>query len=126
MNRKCLFTLSFLCASTPHPLLAQSVPMPTSSQLVGVWVVTQNSKPTDTLREVVLQSNGDAVLKHTTMSFKRRWQLRGDVLTILPANDGLPPGPPEEHKVVAFDPIKKQLDIRNEFVRRDIRLVKSQ
>lgn len=124
--RLIIFLLVSLGAWTFHSVLAQPVTTPTNLDLVGSWVVTQNSKPTDSLREILLQANGDAVLKHSTMSFKRRWKLSGGVLMILAAKDKFAPGPADHYKVVAFDGIKKQLDIRNELLRRDIRLVKSQ
>ena len=123
------FVTSFLALVgilTVTPAQAQRSGDPTSSDLAGSWVVVQNSKATDTLRGMSLQPNGDAELKHSSMSFKRRWKFADGVLTISAANDGFAPGPPDSYKVVAFDASKKKLDIRNEILRRDIRLVKSQ
>lgn len=108
------------------PAFAQSSAQPTSADLAGDWTVTQNSKPSDTLRGISLQPNGDALLRHSTMSFKRQWKFSGGVLTILPAKDEFAPGPPDYYKVLAFDTTKKQIDIRNDLLKRDIRLVKSQ
>lgn len=122
------FVPSFLAlvgTLTVTPALAQRSGDPTNQNLAGSWVVVQNSKASDTLREISLQPNGDAELKHSTMSFKRRWKIADGVLTIFAAEDEFAPGPPDSYKVVAFDASKKQMDIRNEMLRRDIRLVKS-
>lgn len=118
--------LALIGILTASSALAQRPSDPASSDLAGSWVVVQNSKTTDTFRGMVLQPNGDAELKHSTMSFKRRWKFAEGVLTIFAANDGSPPGPPDKYKVVAYEASMKQLDIRNETLRRDIRLVKSQ
>lgn len=124
--RLTIFTLTSLCITVFHPVLAQSAASPTNSDIAGVWVVTQNSKPTDTLREISLHPNGNALLKHSSMSFKRRWKVSDGILTIFAAKDEFAPGPPDHYKVIAFDAARKQLDLKNEMLRRDIRLVKSQ
>jgi hypothetical protein len=119
-----LLALSAVLAQLPAS--AQSSASLTTADLAGVWTVIQNSKATDTLREISLQPNGDAVLKHTTMSFQRQWKFGAGVLTILPGKKEFAPGPPDNYRVLAFDATRKQLDIRNDLLNREIRLAKAQ
>jgi len=123
------FLLATVGALTNNLAFSDPSIAPTISNLSGVWEVVDDSdksKAIQTLRAIALQPNGDATLRFSNMSFKRRWKVSSSVLTIYAAKEEFAPGPPDDYRILDLDMSKKQLLLRNELLRQDLRLVKTQ
>ena len=97
-----------------------------AEDLAGVWVVVENSKKTDAMRQMEFRQDGSAVIKYPNTAFSRRWEITGSTLTVYAADDGTTPGPPDRYSIVELDVSRKTLRIRHEKYRRDIKLQKHQ